>query len=375
MNNIIALTQRILQQFRHDPRTIALFMIAPIVALWLFSAILGTPNYKPTLVAIALPETVVKALQQQDAVVDNYTASDTDTCLLMLKNGTIDAILEVYKDTLLVKVEGADASRTTAIMGVVQNALNTVLNAEKEYLKKQMNETHGTIMKAKMMGMQIPEMPNAISEVSMDYLQGSKDWTIFDFFGPIFIGIFIFVFVFITSGISLVTERTGGTMERLLVSPIKSWQIVGGYSLGFGVISLIQAGVVLLASIYLIGFPCVGNFSLVILITFSMALVSLTLGLLVSALAKTAFQVIQLMIVLVVPQVLLSGIFDLSQSPTWLQVVSDCFPISYGASALRDVMLRGNGFSTIFPNLAVLWAFIIVFAVLASVSFEIRRRS
>lgn len=82
------------------------------------------------------------------------------------------------------------------------------------------------------------------------------------------------------------TERTGGTMERLLVSPIRPRELVSGYCLGFGAISLVQTAVILWASMAVIGFPNEGSLMFVVIITLSMALVSLTLGLLVSALAN-----------------------------------------------------------------------------------------
>jgi ABC-2 type transport system permease protein len=162
-------------------------------------------------------------------------------------------------------------------------------------------------------------------------------------------------------------------MERLLVSPIKAWQLVGGYCLGFGVVTVVQAGLVLAASIWLIGFPNQGNLALVIFTTLSMALVSMTLGLLVSALARTAFQVIQLMILLVVPQILLSGIFSLDTAPTWMKVLSLGFPIRHGADALRDIMLRGAGLSQVGWQVGILWGFVLVFFLLACLSFQLRR--
>ncbi|MDR0831262.1 MAG: ABC transporter permease, partial [Prevotellaceae bacterium] len=373
MKNTLALTKRILQQFSHDKRTIALFMIAPIVVLWLFSVILGTPSYEPKIVAVDLPNEFVEALNNQKATTTCHSREGGNLLIVetLLENQEIDAILTLQNDTLFIKVEGADASRTAAVMSVVQSAFREVLNAQKAAMEKNKSK----IAMAKMMGFDVPKMSINFSEIKLNFLHGDENWTTFDFFGPVFIGIFIFIFVFITSGMSLVTERTGGTMERLLVSPIKSWQLVAGYSLGFGIVSLVQACIVLLASTYLIGFPCVGSFWLVVLIAFSMALVSLTLGLLVSALAKTAFQVIQFMIILVVPQVLLSGIFDLSQSPLWLQITGQCFPIYHGADALRDVMLRGAGFADILPDFAILWGFILVFFVISTISFNVRRRS
>jgi ABC-2 type transport system permease protein len=81
------------------------------------------------------------------------------------------------------------------------------------------------------------------------------------------------------------------------------------------------------------------------------------------------------MIILVVPQILLSGIFDLSQSPAWLQTTGQCFPIYHGADALRDVMLRGSDFTKILPNFAILWGFTALFSAISTASFNVRRSS
>lgn len=91
---------------------------------------------------------------------------------------------------------------------------------------------------------------------------------------------------------SLLIERSGGTVHRLLVTPVKSWQIVGGYVGGFGLVALVQSTIVPWASISLIGFPNEGDIWLVIVITISLTIVSLTLRLFVSGLAKIPFQII-----------------------------------------------------------------------------------
>jgi len=341
MRNTFAQAKRIWQQFSHDPRTVVMFIVAPILVLWLFSAMLSAPAGDPVIAAVNLPDPVVTALEDV-ATVRILPQAEADA---QLAANDIDAIVSLSGKTLSVKVEGSNASATGRTLNAIQTAL------------KSMAATQQT---------NLPTL-----EVS--YLHGSADWTSFDFFGPVFIGIFIFVFVFITAGMSLVTERTGGTMERLLVSPIKPWQLVAGYCLGFGAVTVVQSGIVLWACISLIGFPNAGNIGYVILITFSMAMVSMTLGLLVSALARTAFQVIQLMILLVVPQILLSGIFDLTNAPMWMRILNRCFPISHGADALRGVMLRGDGLSAIAGNLGILWAFAIAFFILATMSFSSRR--
>jgi len=341
MRNTVALAKRIWQQFSHDPRTVVMFIVAPILILWLFSALLGTTPSQPKLAAVGVPPSVATALGSV-AEVTATTQADADA---QLADGTIDAIVTVSGTSMNVKVEGANASVTGRTINAIQSALKSMAASQQANLPS----------------------------LDVSYLHGSGDWTNFDYLGPVFIGIFLFVFVFITSGMSLVTERTSGTMERLLVTPVKSWQLVAGYCLGFGVVTVVQAGIVLWASIALIGFPNEGNIGLVILTVFSMAMVSMTLGLLASALARTAFQVIQMMILLVVPQILLSGIFDLTNAPTWMRVLSLCFPIRHGADALRGVMLRGQGLGTVGLSLAILWGFVVVFFALATLSFRSRR--
>ena len=428
MRSALALTKRILQQFSHDPRTVVMFIAAPLLVLWLLSVLLGGGAYKPHLVGVGLPDEVASVLKKQDAT---FEAQDAATAADLLARQEIDAIVTLDGNGVLrIEVEGTDASHTGAVMSIMNAAVQEVAANQREKASDELGDKLGEMIDAinqmsealdasrglieqlsealaaaqaaaattmppgvalpetpniSLPGAaskpQIPDIPNAkdlevkllISDMEVSYLHGSGDWSGFDFFGPVFIGIFIFTFVFITSGMSLITERTGGTMERLLATPIKPWQLVLGFCLGFGLISLVQASIVLWACITLVGFPNEGSLITVICVTFSMALVSLTLGLLVSGLARTPLQVIQFMLLLVIPQVLLSGIFDLSQTPGWMQFLSKCFPITYGAEALRAIMLRGASLLDVGSNLAILWAFIVAFFLLATLSFAKRR--
>lgn len=385
MRSTLALSLRILQQFRHDPRTVVMFIVAPILVLWLFSVLLGGEAYEPKLAGVDLPPEITSVLEHQDATFESLSAG---AAAEQLSNREVDAVLTLEDGMLIVKVEGTDTSRTAAVMGVVHASVQEIAVNQREHLSaelqskleemssalQRLSATLGTPLANETGASDLGSLESRmlIQEVEVSYLHGSEDWTGFDFFGPVFIGIFIFAFVFITSSMSLITERSGGTMERLLATPIKSWQLVLGYCLGFGLVSIIQAAIVLWACISLIGFPNEGSLLLVICFTVSLALVSLTLGLLVSGLAQTPLQVIQFMLVLVIPQILLSGIFDLSQAPEWMQFLSACFPITYGAEALRSVMLRGASLAEVAPQLAILWGFILAFFALACASFRKR---
>ena len=159
-------------------------------------------------------------------------------------------------------------------------------------------------------------------------------------------------------------------MMRFLATPVKSWQILGGYAIAFGLLAGAQVCVIVTAALKLIGFPNEGNVLFVVIIAVSLAIASVTFGLLVSGLATNAFQVVQLMLVFVVPQILLCGIFDLSGSPHWMQVLSQALPLTYGADAMQEVMLRGAGFESIRLDLAIIWGFTCVFFILASLGLR-----
>lgn len=385
MSRMFSIARRILSQFRHDPRTVALMIVAPCLVLWLFSALLGSDVYEPRLATVGLPSEFQTVLENQEVQISDVNAT---TAARLLAENEVDAIITLDDTTLDVQVEGADASKTRASLAQIQAALVELQKDDAAQTRENLSAISFDIPAETLailpaeLRTTLSDVQTSISEFSestpiesidVSYLHGSEDWTNFDFFGPVFIGIFIFVFVFLTSSMSLLTERSGGTMERFLMTPVKPWQVVGGYIIGFGVVTLIQSVIILWACISLIGFPNEGPLPLVALITVSMAIVSLTLGLLISGLARTPFQVIQLMILFVVPQILLSGIFDLSQTPNWMQAIAACFPIYYGADALRDVMLRGAGFSDIAVNFSVLWGFIVALFTLSCLNFRKKR--
>ena len=426
MRNVLAIARRILVQFAHDKRTLGLLFVAPIVVLWLLTVLLGQGEYEPKLAAVDLPSEFEACLVEKDATV---TIADMNEAERMLRANEVDAVLYCAGeegDELVVWAEGSDSTKTSASLRVATEALADMRADAADRMKADVESKRAEIEDLKLQAEQkrqevldrtdelrsafddVPaalkqqlgvneedldiaaefddiEFPNLddfgfdlsdylpVSSVEVSYLHGNDEWKMFDFYGPVFIGIFLFVFVFITSGMSLVNERSAGTMKRFLATPVKPAEVLGGYTLGFGVLALVQSAIIVLIALTLIGFPCEGNVALVVLTAVSLAIVSVTLGLLVSGLASSAFQVIQLMLLFVVPQILLSGLFDLSAAPGWLQAISACLPLTYGVDALRAIMLRGAGFAQIGLDLAVVWGFAIAFFVLASIGFRKRR--
>lgn len=370
MTSVFAIVRRILTQFALDKRTLALLFVAPLVVLWLLSVILSADTVGPKIATVDLPAEFQTQFEQTDA---RITEANADEAAALLAADDVAAVLSMEGEHMLkVELEGTDSTKSAAVLAACAEALGELRGKAAEEMEAAVADKRAEVGVAESFSMGVSDyLP--IEDMETVYLHGNEDWRMFDFYGPVFIGIFLFVFTFITSGMSLVTERMGGTMTRFLATPVNAGQILGGYTLAFGLLACVQSAIILWVALTFIGFPNEGNLGLVVFTCISMAMVSVALGLLVSGLAATPFQVIQLILLFVVPQILLCGLFDLSGAPDWLAALSAFMPVTYGVDALRAVMLRGADLAAVGFDLAVLWGFLALFFALAAASFRKKR--
>lgn len=197
---------------------------------------------------------------------------------------------------------------------------------------------------------------------------------LFDNFGPVLIGFFVFFFVFLIAGVSFLRERTGGTLERLLATPLRRFEIVAGYIIGFGLFTTLQASLIAWFAVDILDMMMEGSFLYVLLITFLLAMTALTLGTLLSAFANNELQMMQFIPLVVVPQIFFSGLFNLDTMAEWLRSLSVVMPLTYGADALREIMIRGNGWNEIAKDVYVLLGFAVLFMILNVVALKKYRK-
>ncbi|GGH77037.1 ABC-2 type transport system permease protein [Pullulanibacillus pueri] len=323
-----AIASRIIRQFIRDKRTLALMLIAPLFILTLVSLVFNGKDYHPTIAFVHVPKKIIQTLDTKDTHIKTMEQKRAQTAI---HNGDIDAIVSNDQGTLKVLLEGSDPSTNQAIL---------------QWLQKQ----------------QLKGQPG--KNLSVHYLHGGKDLNSFDNFGSVLLGFFVFFFVFIVSGVSFLRERTTGTLERLLSTPIRRGEIVCGYIFGFGLFTLIQSTLVTWYSINVLNMWMVGSFWLVLLIIVLLALTALTLGTLLSAFANNELQMIQFIPLVIVPQVFFSGLFKIDTISDWISWIAPFMPLYYGADALRNIMLRGNGFADITLDILALCGFILLFVVL-----------
>jgi ABC-2 type transport system permease protein len=161
---------------------------------------------------------------------------------------------------------------------------------------------------------------------------------IFDRVGLTMLGILPFVVMFLVTSIAMLRERTSGTLERLLTTPLARLDLLLGYGAAFGLAAAVQALVTVAIATTVYHLDVAGSIWLVVLIAVVDAVLGVALGLLASAFARTEFQAVQFMPVVVLPQVFLCGLLvPVDQMAGWLQVISHLLPLTYAVKALQEV--------------------------------------
>jgi ABC-2 type transport system permease protein len=150
------------------------------------------------------------------------------------------------------------------------------------------------------------------------------------------LGIFPFTTMFLVTSIAMVRERTSGTLERLLTTPMRKLDLLCGYALAFGLVALAQATIAATVALGPLGLEVEAGIGVVLTLAVLNALLGMALGLFLSAFATTEFQAVQFMPAAVVPQVLLGGLLIArDQMPDVLRWISNLLPMSYAIDALK----------------------------------------
>ena len=364
-----ALIGRVVAEIRRDHPSLALLFIAPLVVTGLLTFILregDTPEVSAVLVVEAGgPATVVgSALTTalEDAGITVTTAADETTARARVEAEADSLAIVIPADLaaggqITIITLGLDPGGEAAQLGVVREAVSTAVA-----------------------GVTGARVPVVVRETI--YGTGSDDPMVA--FAPAIVAFFIYFFVYLLTGVSFLRERTGGTLERLMATPVTRGEIVSGYTLGFGLFAMIQVAVLLiwaLGTIHVpaigplpefaigLGIPVVGSPLLAYLVVVVLALGAVSLGIFLSTFARTELQVIQFIPIVLVPQFLLSGVlFPVNSLPEILQPLVVIMPLGYAVDALRLVFIAGADLASaaLRWDIAVLAVVAVGFAFVAS---------
>ena len=366
----LAIARRIADLFRRDHRSLALVFIAPIVIMAMLGWVIRDQSTPVSTLAVVGPssgpaETVTSRLAAaatEAGFTYDSTITSEDAARQALRDGAIDIAVVLSMDGLtphvLVLTPGISPPDDASRAGQLQQAMTSAFGGDNQPV------------------------------VVQESIYGAGNGDFFDAFTPALVAYVVYFLVFILTGISFLRERIGGTLERLLATPVRRSEIVVGYSFGFGFFAMLQVALVLvfvlgtinigamgpLPEINLgLGVPIAGSVPLAFVITLMLAISAVNLGIFLSTFARTEFQILQFIPLVIIPQGLLSGIFwPIDTLPDVLRPFAYLLPMTYGIEGLREVLIKGSDLasSTVQIDVLVLAGIAIVLAVMATLTIR-----
>lgn len=345
-----AVAKRIVLGFRRDHRSLGLLIGAPILVLSLVGALWGGAARQTPDVAVAtdrfdLPAPVADRFIASSAI--NGRRATFDEAQRQLRDGEVDAVVWLEGAALHIEIEGSDPLAGGGVGSAVQRALSEAL---------------GSLGGA------------ASPRVVLEQLYGGPNYTLLDYLAPVLVAFYAYFFIFLLSAVSFLRERTSGTLERLMATPLRRSELVLGYLAGYSAFALIQAVVILTFTFLVLRVQYRGNVTTIFVVEAVLVIGAVSLGLLVSTAARNELQAVQFIPIVILPQFFLSGVLvPVDQLPDYLRPLAAVMPLTYANEALRAVMIKGYELADplVLRDIGILLAFGVVMA--ASAVASIRR--
>jgi ABC-2 type transport system permease protein len=360
----LLVTRRIFWSLRHDPRTIGLMCFAPILAMCIFGiAFSGNiENVKVIVIdndqGAKIPGSNVSVVISK-LIIDNidgkklkvHLMTDEDDAIALIKDGKYNSLIIFPEDFSRSIVNASMGGGTQAVLKIRSD--QSQVNVATEIVRA---VTDAMLKTLKDRGMQTPVTVDVSEPI---YGKGAR---FIDMFVPGIMGFVVFLLTTILTLISFVGERTRGTLTRLFANGLTEGEIVLGYAIAFSIVGMVQVGILLTVAILLFDIMVVGNPLIAFLIASLLAVVSVSLGILLSSLAHRESQAIQFFPLIILPVFLLSGVFWPREAmPLWLRPLSFFIPVTYAVDALRSVLIRGWGIMDIWVQILALIGFAAIF--------------
>jgi len=341
LRRVLAIARKSLGQLAHDRRTVAFVLVVPLVLVLVFGyGFGGQPTHIATVVMNGDrgPEGAAFLAALPSGVLDLTSSGSNASAWSAVNSGSAWAAIVIGPNftemaktgsvAITLYLDGTSPTIAAAVVSAVQTALERTFVA------------NGSGSPVRM---------------TSDYVYGSSGTPFIDTIAP---GIMALAILFITTVLSiivLVRERSAGLLERLFASPLRPSEFVAGHAVGLTVVVLAQAGVLFVSALVIFHATFTGNllFAYGVLLLFGVG--NLGLGMLLSAAARSEFQAIQFIPLLLIPQILFAGaLFPLEAIPLSFRPISDILPLTYAARALQDILLRGWGVAGVAVDLLAL---------------------
>ena len=350
-------------QLTRDRLTYAMILMLPIVQLLLFGyAINNDPRHLPTAVYVQddgrFSRSMLSALQQTGYFDFRYTVASPRELDRLIGNGQVMFALTIPADftrrvvrrdhpQILVEADATDPGATggalAALAALPQQALS--------------HELKGAIAPA----------PGAAPpfEVVVQRRYNPENITAYNIV-PGLLGIILSMTLVLMTSLAVTRERERGTMESLLATPVRPMEVMAGKLAPYVIVGLIQSVIILILARVLFAVPMAGGWAAFVAGLFLFIIGSLALGFLISTVAQTQLQAMQMSFFYMLPSILLSGfMFPFAGMPVWARAIGTCIPVTHFLRIVRGSLLKGEGLSGSFPSLAALALFVMAATALA----------
>lgn len=357
-------------QLKRDRVTFAMMLVLPIIQLALFGFAINTdPKHLPTAV-IAYDEseftrTIISSMQTSEYFAINTRYTTAEQAQEALQKGEIQFILTIpsgfsqkllrgEKPSLLIEADATDPV-------TVSVALSSIEGIAQQVAKKDLRGSLSTLWSQKNpFEIRVHRLynPNSINQYNII---------------PGLMGTVMTMTLTMMTALAITRERERGTMENLLATPARPIEIMTGKIIPYVFIGLVQASLILFASHVVFGVPFEGSIPLVYMVALLFIAVNLTIGITISSLAQNMLQALQLTIFYFLPSILLSGfMFPFSGMPSWAQHIGSMLPLTYFNRLIRGIVLKGNDFWLLWPNI---WPLMIIGAVMMTLAVQFYKKT
>ncbi|HMA68284.1 MAG TPA: ABC transporter permease [Candidatus Mcinerneyibacterium sp.] len=352
-------------QLKRDPKMLWLSIIAPVVQLILlgFAANLDVENI-PALICdmdnTKISREYVESFSKTGSFniekkiytikeIDKYINNGEVSIVLVIRNGFQKKIKKNKIPEVAAIVDGSDSN--TATIGLnFSSMINKNFNAK--MIKKRILKSGKKL-----------KMGEVEPRIRIEYNQNLESR---NFMVPGILGLVLLITTMVLSSLAIVKEKEKGTLEQVMVTPVKSWQLIIGKLIPFAIVGILDIILVIFVSGFILGVPVKGSILLIFMLTIIYLISTLGLGLFISTISKTQQQAMLTSVFFIItPMVFLSGfIFPIENMPWSIRIFTYIFPLRYFLVIIRTIFIRGGGIATIWlESLILLITGLIIFGI------------
>ena len=358
LQRLFAIVSKEFIQMRRDRVTFGMMVGIPLMQLMLFGfAINSDPRHLPTAIRSAdespFARTLVTALQHSEYFhIVSITNNEAETQRLLqlgdaqfvinIPVGFSRDLLRGERPALLIEADATDPAAVGPAVAALRVVVDQALNRDLKGPLAELQAKPGPVE----LRLHAHYNPENITQYNVV---------------PGLMGVVVTMTMVVITALAITRERERGTMENLLATPVRPFEVMLGKIIPYIVVGYIQLTLILLAARFIFDVPLVGNLPLLYLVAFLFIAANLAMGITFSTLARNQLQAVQMAFFFFLPSILLSGfMFPFRGMPEWAQWLGSCLPLTHFLRIVRGILLKGNGLLEIAPELWPLLAFLAI---------------